>query len=94
MCYNPAQTFGFPRKGRIEPGVNADIVVSDPAKHHTTDVSQNHSNADYSVYEGHELTGKVIKTFVRGELVVDNGDIVAESAYGEFLVRDISDWEK
>jgi dihydropyrimidinase len=92
MCRNPARTFGLPRKGRIEPGADADLVVFDPDETYTITADRNHSNADYSVYEGRTVTGRVKRTFVRGTLVADDGDIVADPGHGEFLVRDVPDW--
>jgi dihydropyrimidinase len=92
MCRNPARTFGLPRKGRIEPGADADLVVFDPDETYTITADRNHSNADYSVYEGRTLTGRVKRTFVRGTLVADDGDIVADPGHGTFLRREVPDW--
>lgn len=92
LCRTPADTFGLPQKGRIEPGADADLVVFDPEATHTITAADNHSNADYSVYEGRQVTGRVKQTFVRGELVADEGEIVADPGYGRFLDREIPDW--
>jgi len=92
MCHNPARTFGLPRKGRIEPGADADLVVFDPDETYTITADRNHSNADYSVYEGRTVTGRVKRTFVRGTLVADDGDVVAEPGHGTFLRRAVPDW--
>lgn len=92
LCRAPADTFGLPRKGRIEPGADADLVVFDPEETDTISAEDNHSNADYSVYEGREVTGRVRRTFVRGELVADDGEIVADPGHGRFLDRAVPDW--
>jgi len=94
MCTTPARTFGLPSKGRIEPGADADLVVFDPGETYTINAAQNHPNADYSIYEGREVTGRVKKTFVRGTLVADSGEIVAEPGHGQFLSRVVPDWDQ
>ncbi|AQL44773.1 allantoinase (plasmid) [Halorientalis sp. IM1011] len=92
MCTNPARTFGLPGKGTLEPGTDADIVIFDPDEEYTITADDNASVADYTIYEGRDVTGRVKKTFLRGELIADDGEIVAEPGYGEFIDRDIPDW--
>jgi dihydropyrimidinase len=94
MCRNPAQTFGLPGKGTLQPGTDADIVIFDPNESYTVDASENASVADYSIYEGKEVTGRVEKTFLRGELIAEKGEITADPGYGEYISRDIPDWEE
>jgi dihydropyrimidinase len=92
MCRNPAEAFGLPAKGRIEPGADADLIVFNPHETYTISAERNHSNADYSVYDGREVTGRVNSTYVRGTLVAEEGHIVAQPGHGAFLAREVPDW--
>jgi dihydropyrimidinase len=94
LCTAPARTFGLPRKGRIEPGADADLIVFDPEETHTISADRLHSNADYSIYDGREVTGRVKRTFVRGELIAADDDIVGDPGHGRFLDRSIPDWDE
>ena len=91
-CERPARTFGMPKKGRIQPGADADIVLFDPDGTYTITADDNHSRADFSVYEGREVTGRVEKTFVRGALVAEDGEITADPGHGTVLSRKVPDW--
>ncbi len=92
MSDNPARTFGMAKKGRIAPGMDADLVVFDPAETYTISSAGNASNADFSIYEGREVTGRVKQTFVRGTLVAEDGELVASPGHGRYLDRDVPTW--
>jgi dihydropyrimidinase len=93
LCSNPARTFGMPWKGTLEPGTDADVVVFDPEETHTITAEDNVGNAEFSIYEGREVTGRPTKTFVRGELVAADGSPVGEPGHGEFVERECPDWD-
>jgi dihydropyrimidinase len=92
MCSNPARTFGMPDKGTLEPGTDADIVVFDPDQPRTVTAEDNVGAADYTIYEGREVTGQPSMTFVRGELVAADGEAVGEAGHGQFVERELPDW--
>jgi dihydropyrimidinase len=87
----PAKMFGlFPRKGTIAVGSDADIVLFDPLKPHILSASTHHSNVDYTLYEGHSVTGKVEKVFLRGALIVDGDRWLGRTGMGQFQKRSAS----
>lgn len=87
-CTNPAKIFGmFPRKGTLAIGSDADIVIFDPLEKHVISASSHHMNVDYSGYEGWELTGKVKKVILRGQIAIDDNRCLVEKGYGRFIRR-------
>ncbi len=88
LATQPAKLFGlYPRKGTIAPGSDADIVIFDPEKQHTLSVASHHSKADYNLYEGTTVSGAVETTMVRGNVIVEGGELVAEPGVGQFVER-------
>jgi dihydropyrimidinase len=86
-CTRPAEVFGLTRKGRLEPGYDADIVLFDPERRVTLAAADLHSAVDHSTYEGWEVTGAPVVTIVRGEVVVADGELQAEPGHGRFVAR-------
>ncbi len=93
MSTQPAQTFGLETKGQIAPGYDADIVLFNPTATQTISAKNNKSVADYTIYEGRELTGAVETTLVRGKVVAADGEVVADPGHGEYATRGIPDWD-
>jgi len=93
MSTNPARVFGMTGKGTLDPGTDADVVLFDPEESYTITAEDNASEADFSIYEGREVTGRVKRTIVRGETVAADGEIVGEYGHGEFLERELPDWD-
>jgi dihydropyrimidinase len=88
----PARIFGLSQKGTLEVGTDADIIVFDPDETWTVDADENESNADFSLYDGWELTGRVKETYVRGERLVEDSELTGVSGHGEFIDRELPDW--
>lgn len=85
---SPAKFFGmYPRKGTISVGSDADIVIFDPEKRLTLSAETHHSNVDYNLFEGTEVTGAPDTVLVRGNVVVENDKLVAEPGTGQFIKR-------
>jgi len=88
LATQPARLFGlYPRKGTIAPGADADIVIFDPTRKHTLSAKTHHSKADYNLYEGTTVTGAVDLTMVRGNVIVEGGELVAKPGVGQFVKR-------
>jgi dihydropyrimidinase len=89
----PARMFGlYPRKGVIAVGSDADIVIYDPAARQTLSAATHHMNVDYSVYEGLEITGRVVTTLSRGRAVIDDGEYRGSPGHGTFLARGLNQY--
>jgi dihydropyrimidinase len=88
---NHAKLYGvYPRKGSIGVGFDADLALWDPRKRVTIQQSNLHHGADYTPWEGFEVTGWPMMTVCRGEIVAQDGRIVGAPGFGELIERDIS----
>ena len=86
LCWNPAQRFGLWQKGDIAIGYDADLVLLDPNESFVVRAEDSESQQGYSPFEGLELTGRVKRTFLRGNLIYNQGEIIG-SPSGRYLKR-------
>ena len=87
LSETPAKLYGcWPRKGVIAPGSDADIVLYDPEADSVITAIGQIQNVDYNPYEGFETKGSIAQVYLRGHLVVDHGEVLAESG-GQFIPR-------
>lgn len=84
----PAKLFGlYPKKGTVAVGADADLVVWDPERRKKLDQEELHLRCDYSPYEGMEVSGSPTHVFSRGELIVEDDELLAKRGRGQFLRR-------
>jgi dihydropyrimidinase len=84
----PARLFGlYPRKGTIAVGSDADLVVLDPQRRRVIDGASMQSRAGYSIYDGTEVHGWPRFTVSRGDVVLEDGEVVASPGRGQWLRR-------
>lgn len=87
LAENPAKLYGlYPRKGVIESGSDADLVVLNPNAEDLITAGDQEQNVDYAPFEGTVLSGRIEDVFLRGHHVVKDHRVV-ESHRGEFLRR-------
>jgi dihydropyrimidinase len=73
LSSGPAQVLGlYPRKGTLQVGSDADVVVFDPDHSETMGVPA-YGRADFSPFGGMQLGGRVVRTLVRGREVYAGG---------------------
>ena len=88
LSTRPARLFGlYPRKGAIEVGSDADLVIYDPAYRGHISAATSHMNTDYSAFEGWEIDGRPEYVTVRGQVAAEHGQFVGEPGRGQLLRR-------
>lgn len=99
----PARMFGlYGKKGVIQPGADADVVIYDPNGHTSIGmpVDENgnptgrthHMNMDHSAWEGFEIDGHVDSVISRGRIIVDDGQYLGRKGDGSYLKRELSQY--
>lgn len=83
-----AKIFGlYPRKGAIQVGSDADLVLYDPKGTGKISAKTHHMKVDRNIFEGFELSGKVATTVVNGRVQWQDGDLRVERGAGRYLKR-------
>jgi dihydropyrimidinase len=84
-----AKLFGlYPRKGTIQIGSDADLVIYDPSYSGQISSTTQQMNVDYSAFEGWEIKGRPEVVTVRGEVQVRDSEFVGTLGRGKFLARE------
>jgi dihydropyrimidinase len=84
-----AKVFGlFPRKGAIQVGSDADLVVYDPDYRGTISAKTQQMNLDYNSFEGMEIEGRPHVVTVRGKIAARDGAFVGQPGRGKLLQRE------
>ena len=85
---NAAQIFNlYPRKGAVQVGSDADLVLWDPQASRTISVKTHHQNVDFNIYEGMQVTGLAQHTISQGKLVWTGGDLRTVRGVGRYIER-------
>jgi len=85
MAEKPAEVFHLHERGHLERGYKADVTIVDMHTEYKIDASRFYSKAKYSPFDGYRVKGKPVRTYVNGQLVMDDGEIVSKPGSGEVI---------
>ncbi|GBQ89100.1 dihydroorotase [Acetobacter nitrogenifigens DSM 23921 = NBRC 105050] len=86
LAENPARLFRISaQKGGLAPGRDADITIARREKWIYDATQSRHSIAGWSAYDGRALDWRIAATWLRGKLVFDGQDVLAEPGTGRFV---------
>ena len=81
----PARRYRLRGKGRLRPGADADLVLVDPEAQRRLRSDDVWSKAGWTPYDGREVRGAPVSTWLRGREVVADGELVDDDRRGHFL---------
>ncbi len=81
----PAEILNLKNRGCLKEGNWADIVVVDMKRKYKINASNFQSKTKFSPFHGWKIKGEPIKTFVNGQLVMEEGEIVGRPGTGQIV---------
>ena len=88
LSENPATLYGlYPQKGTISVGSDADFTIVDLNKTRTIHASEMKTLCGWTPYEDRVIQGNVTHTIIRGNIIMQDGDICGPPGYGRFVSR-------
>ncbi|MBE0639737.1 MAG: dihydropyrimidinase [Bacteroidales bacterium] len=85
---NPARIFGLShKKGAIQPGLDADIVIWNPDKKHIISAKNHYQRCDSNIYEGLATKGAPEMVLLKGKIVFSKNEFYLDGIQGEYLNR-------
>lgn len=90
----PAEIFQMPRKGRIAPGADADLVLVNLDAQHVISDDEVLSKNGWTPYAGVEVRGVPVRTIVRGRTVYADGEVVGAPGFGQQAVCETTSYQK
>jgi dihydroorotase-like cyclic amidohydrolase len=86
LCENPARLIGhFPRKGAIQVGSDADLVVVDLKREVVPSDEATYTKVKWTPYRGRKLRGAPVLTMLRGKVIARDGKVEGRPGYGRYL---------
>ncbi len=86
IAETPARLYRlWPKKGNLQPGGDADLVLIDMDYAHVLSNKTVLSKAGWTPYDGMKVRGRSVATYVRGNLVARDGKITARPGTGHYL---------
>jgi dihydropyrimidinase len=86
-CTRPAELHGLKTKGRLAVGLDADVVIFDPAIQKDLSATNLHSAIDWSAYKGLSCEGWPRHVISRGQVIVRDQQFVGRVGHGRFIKR-------
>jgi dihydropyrimidinase len=85
----PAQIYGvYPRKGSIKIGSDADMVIVDMDKEVTIKNENQITACGWTAYDGMKVKGWPVMSIIRGEVVMEDDQVLSKKGFGEFISRE------
>lgn len=86
LAENPARLFGLaPAKGALREGADADFLIFDPNPIRRLRAMDMHGGGDWIPYEDFEVRGEIRSVYLRGERLVDGGQLYAAPGVGRYV---------